>query len=63
MNNILVVGSVNIDYIFNVINMPKPSETITAKSFKKQYGGKGCNQAFSAKLTGSNVDFLSLCWN
>ena len=59
MNNILVVGSVNIDYIFNVKNMPKPSETITAKSFKKQYGGKGCNQAFSAKLTGSNVDFLA----
>lgn len=59
MNNILVVGSVNIDYIFNVKNMPKPSETITAKSLKKQYGGKGCNQAFSAKLTGSNVDFLA----
>lgn len=59
MENILVIGSANIDYIATVDSMPKPGETILGKDFEIRYGGKGANQAYTAALLGSKVSFLA----
>lgn len=63
MNKILVVGSINVDYIFNVENMPKLGETIQSDSFAKFIGGKGCNQAYNARVTGSKVSMIACVGN
>lgn len=59
MQNILVIGSANIDYIATVDSMPKPGETVLGKDFEIRYGGKGANQAYTAALLGSKVSFLT----
>lgn len=58
MKNILVIGSINIDYTISVESFPMPGETITGKSLNINYGGKGLNQAFAASVLGSNVKIL-----
>lgn len=63
MNKILVVGSINVDYVFNVDNMPKIGETIQSDSFAELLGGKGCNQAYYAKVTGSEVSMIACVGN
>lgn len=44
---IINFGSINIDHVYTVKNMPAPGETITAKSSQKFLGGKGINQSIS----------------
>lgn len=54
MKNICVIGSLNMDLVVNVDNMPKKGQTIIGNSFKEVPGGKGANQAVAiAKLNGS----------
>jgi len=56
MKRILVVGSLNMDFVINADNMPKPGETIFGKDFSLVPGGKGANQAYAiAKLGGKVV--------
>ena len=43
--NILVVGSINVDYIVEMSVFPKEGETVSGNDFKKAAGGKGANQA------------------
>lgn len=45
MKNILIVGSMNIDLVVSVENMPVPGETVSGKDFSVLCGGKGANQA------------------
>lgn len=52
---ISVVGSLNVDFIHAVDHLPKPGETITARSLKTDFGGKGANQAIAASRAGANV--------
>ena len=47
MKKILVIGSVNMDYVINVNSMPKPGETILSNEFELIPGGKGANQAYT----------------
>ena len=47
MKKILVIGSLNMDLVLEVENMPLPGETIMGKSFMTSPGGKGANQAGS----------------
>lgn len=63
MQNILVIGSINIDYIVSVENMPKLGETIKGKNFTLKYGGKGANQAFSSAKLGANVKLIASVGN
>lgn len=42
----VVIGSINIDYILDLENYPKPGETILSKKMQYKYGGKGANQAY-----------------
>lgn len=45
---ILVVGSLNCDYVATVPRMPAPAETITGTGLQIHPGGKGANQAVTA---------------
>jgi ribokinase len=55
MGEILVVGSLNMDLVINVNEMPKSGETIIGKNFEFSPGGKGANQAYAAGKLGGNV--------
>lgn len=59
MNNILVIGSSNIDLIAQVKHLPDAGETVGNANFSKVFGGKGANQAVAAARAGSNVNFVS----
>lgn len=59
MNKICVLGSINMDLVLKVQDMPKIGETILSKSFEKIPGGKGANQAVAAKRCGSEVFMIS----
>jgi ribokinase len=51
--SVLVVGSVNRDYVCNVPELPRPGETVLGGDFFVSSGGKGANQAVSAARMGA----------
>ena len=55
--NLFVLGNVANDSLFYVNKYPKSGETILAKKVIKDIGGKGFNQAVSARRAGVNVSF------
>ncbi len=56
---ILVVGSSNLDYVINMENIPVVGETVMGTSFEMAFGGKGANQAYACARLGGNTCFLS----
>jgi ribokinase len=52
---ILVFGSINLDLIFPMEALPRPGETLLAKGFRTEPGGKGANQAVAAARDGVQV--------
>ncbi|MER3434687.1 MAG: ribokinase [Leptolyngbya sp. ERB_1_1] len=53
--SIIVFGSINMDLVARVPQLPKPGETLSGHSFSTVPGGKGANQAVGvAKLRGSS---------
>ncbi|KXZ39716.1 ribokinase [Alkalithermobacter thermoalcaliphilus JW-YL-7 = DSM 7308] len=58
MNSICVVGSLNMDLVINVDNMPKLGQTVIGKNLKKVCGGKGANQAVAIARLGANVNMI-----
>jgi ribokinase len=53
---IVVIGSLNMDFVFAVDRLPLPGETILGRNFRVIPGGKGANQAYAAaKLAGSGT--------
>lgn len=52
MNEILVVGSLNLDFVINVEHMPVAGETILGDSVALIPGGKGANQAYAVGKLG-----------
>lgn len=63
MSNICVLGSINMDTVYEVDSIPKEGETISAKSLNFYPGGKGLNQAISASRLGGNVAFIGRVGN
>lgn len=63
MKNILVIGSLNIDFVINVDKMPLPGQTITGRDFSLVCGGKGANQAYAAAKLGGNVSMIGAVGN
>ena len=53
--NVLVVGSINVDYVINTDRLPKLGETITGRDFAMNFGGKGANQAAALAKAGCSV--------
>jgi ribokinase len=58
-NQILVLGSSNVDLILKVPRFHNPGETITAEDLVTVFGGKGANQAIAAKRLGGKVGFIT----
>jgi len=52
---ILNFGSINIDNVYRVENMPLAGETIAAKSYDKVIGGKGINQSVASHRAGGHA--------
>jgi ribokinase len=47
-SNIVVVGSLNMDFVVQVDHLPAPGETVLGGGFQMIPGGKGANQAVAA---------------
>lgn len=55
-NSIVVIGSLNMDFVIAVERLPLPGETILGRNFRMIPGGKGANQAYAAaKLAGNGT--------
>ena len=48
MSGIVVVGSLNMDFVVSVQHLPAPGETVLGRNFQMIPGGKGANQAVAA---------------
>lgn len=59
MNQIVVIGSSNIDMIMKMDHLPAKGETVTNAVFSQVFGGKGANQAVAAARSGGDVAFVS----
>ena len=59
MNKVCVLGSINMDLVVKVNDIPIVGETILSKSFEKIPGGKGANQAVAAKRCGAEVSMIA----
>lgn len=58
MKKILVIGSLNMDFVINVEHMPLKGETILSDDFELVPGGKGANQAYAIGKLGGSVTML-----
>jgi ribokinase len=52
---VIVVGSINRDYLLNVDRRPDPGETVLSRSLVLESGGKGANQAVAAARMGART--------
>jgi ribokinase len=55
---VVVVGSLNVDYIAAVQHLPGPGQTIAAFKLIRRFGGKGANQAIAAARQGAKVRLI-----
>ena len=55
---VLVVGSINVDYVIHTARLPRLGETITGRDFAMNFGGKGANQAVALAKVGCDVRML-----
>ncbi len=59
MARVCVVGSVNMDVLFDVSALPGPGETVLASAVRSEPGGKGGNQAVAAARAGADVAMVA----
>jgi len=63
LKKILVLGNSNVDFILKIPRFHFPGETILAENLVTAFGGKGANQAITAKRLGGNVLFMTKLGN
>jgi ribokinase len=56
--DVLVVGSINVDLVVRVTQLPAPGQTVTGGTFSQHHGGKGANQAVAAARLGAHVTLV-----
>lgn len=54
------LGSINIDHVYEVADLPKPGETIHSKNYMVNLGGKGLNISVAAHRFGAPVRHIGL---
>jgi len=59
MSSIAVIGSVNLDLVATIKNLPEPGETVTDAELSRFPGGKGANQALAAQRLGADVQLIA----
>ena len=57
-SHLVVLGSLNVDLVTTVEELPKNGQTIFSDSFVIENGGKGANQAVAASRLGANVTMV-----
>jgi ribokinase len=57
-DQVVVIGSINVDHVVRADVFPAPGETITGRGVSIGLGGKGANQAVAAHLAGAEVRML-----
>lgn len=57
--SIVVLGSANLDLVYEVDRIPRPGETLLASGSAQHAGGKGNNQASAAGRAGGVVSFIA----
>ena len=55
---VVVVGSINVDYVIRVPRRPAPGETVGDGTLEVHAGGKGSNQAVAAARSGAAVEMV-----
>ena len=58
MKKIVVVGSLNVDFVVSTPVLPKEGQTVLGRSFKKFPGGKGANQSTALARLGADVTYI-----
>lgn len=61
--HVLVVGSLNMDLVVRMPQIPRPGETLLGGVFKTFPGGKGANQAVAAARLGARVTMVGCVGN
>ncbi|MFB9662554.1 ribokinase [Glycomyces mayteni] len=56
---VLVLGSANLDLVYEVERIPAPGETVLSLGFGSFAGGKGNNQAVAAARAGADTRFIA----
>src|SRR3954468_14868980 len=59
MNNVVVLGATNSDFLIQGERFPRPGETLKGKRFLAAAGGKGANQALAVARLGMNSTLIS----
>ena len=59
MNDLVVVGSSNLDLVVTVGRHPRPGETLLGTEYHEYPGGKGLNQVVAATRAGADAVFVS----
>ena len=52
---IINFGSINLDHVYRVKNLPKPGETMSAQAYERYLGGKGINQSIAISKAGGDL--------
>ncbi len=58
--NIVCMGTINMDFVMYAERIPKPGETVLTDNFSTFFGGKAGNQAVTAATLGGNVAFFGM---
>lgn len=57
--SVVVIGSANLDLVYEVDRIPAPGETVLSRGFASFTGGKGNNQAIAAARAGADTLFIT----
>lgn len=55
---IVIVGSINLDFVVSALRIPLPGETLIGSTFETFSGGKGANQAVAAARLGASTSII-----
>lgn len=58
MAGVVVLGSLNVDFVFRTARLPEPGETVMGEDLAIFAGGKGANQAVAAARMGASTAMI-----